>query len=152
MEPLQTISVSKTRMELCLKVKRLILLPQDLEGGAWQLRADDLGNIVPNDVSTCVPSDKVVAHWSLTMIEVNWDYHLASVRHLWKDNPQVWDCVQHLLKALTAVAILNKVHRNAADARPPIPTRYPADMTSAAAPAAMSTDEPLIVWLAPTWR
>jgi hypothetical protein len=142
MEALKTIMASKTRVAQCQRESRLLLLPRDLVGGAWQLRADDSGNICPEDLSACVPTDKIVAHWTLLMLEVNWDYHLASVRHMWKDNRQIEGCIQHLLKALHAIAILNQVHRNCAAMRPPTPTGYSAGMI----------DEPLVVWLAPTWQ
>lgn len=151
LEALNTIRCSKPRMAQCQQANRLIFLPYDLGGGAWQLRADDSGRITPIDVGACVPSDKTVGHWNLLMIEVNWDYHVASVRHMWKDNGQTESCITDLVKAVNAISILNKCQRDVPSMRPPTPSAYPVEL-AANAKRVSHVDEPIVLWLQPVWR
>jgi hypothetical protein len=134
-EAFKSITVTQKRMEQCCQASRLIIMIADLDGRAWQFRADnDSDSICPHDFSAAVPSDTGLAHWYLLMIEVNWDMHLASVRHIWKDNRRIVECIAKLHEAINRISIIHKQHRL-------LPQHI----------LAVAAAKLVVIWLAPQW-
>jgi hypothetical protein len=123
LKALQLIKITPKRMQQCCEKMRLIIFLGDLQGRAWRL-AD-------SGTSTAVPKDKAVAHWRLLMIEVNWDLHLASVRHIWINSTMIADRIEKLLEAIETISIINKAHHQ----------DLPANIL------AVIADKPVVVWL-----
>jgi hypothetical protein len=136
-QALKSITVTQKRMEQCCQEKQLIIMLADIDGRAWQLRKHAVSNTIgPHPFSEAVPGDKVIENWKLLMVEVNWDMHLASVRHIWKAHGKI----QKAIKALTeAIQIISDIHKNQHQL---LPARF----------LRVVPTNPLVIWLSPEWR
>ena len=135
-QTLQSIAVTQKRMEQCVAEHALITMPADIVNKAWQLRRLlDSDFIGPHPFSDAVPGDKTAKYWRLLMVEVNWDMHLASVRHIWKAHKKIEERIEHLTEAIHLISDLHKKQHQL------IPQRI----------LAVAATRPLVIWLAPQW-
>jgi hypothetical protein len=157
MEVLRNINTSPQRANLCKEANKIVLENHELAvGKAWQLREapgqDANGGgclqlIALHDQSRMRPT----RHWTLQMLEVNFNYHQECKRFIWKEKTRdISVAIQKLLAVLTGLAEMKKVSRlqaiqTSGDAPPPLPRNYPSQMDT-------WKDEPVVVWLVPVWE
>ena len=142
-------------MALCRKHQRLVLSNEEvMEGFAWQLRMHEPkrgGKLLARDLLLAQP--KEAAYWTITMVEVSWDYHVQGKRFLLKEiqnEARLTQANNALQEALETLAKMNRAERLQAGGEqpgPPAPDNYPSQLQADAS----WSDEPIVVWLSPVW-